>query len=94
MSGNKMWKPKLSLSLVFGVCLSMASNAAAQTAPADPIVKENVTVKVAPHTYVIPDGNVGLVPNVGIVVGTRATLVIDPGLASAMARRCCVKSRR
>jgi hypothetical protein len=31
---------------------------------------------------VIPDGNVGLVPNVGIVVGSRATLVIDPGLDS------------
>jgi glyoxylase-like metal-dependent hydrolase (beta-lactamase superfamily II) len=47
---------------------------------ADPIVRENVTVKLADHTYVIPDGNVGLVPNVGIVVGNRATLVIDPGL--------------
>ncbi len=39
-----------------------------------------MTVKLAPHTYVIPDGGVGLVPNVGIVVGSRATLVIDPGL--------------
>ena len=48
--------------------------------PADPLVKEGVTVKVADHTFVIPDGNVGLVPNVGIVVGSRATLVIDPGL--------------
>src|SRR5690348_14129975 len=47
---------------------------------ADPLVKENVTVKLAAHTFVIPDGNVGLVPNVGIVVGSRATLVIDPGL--------------
>jgi glyoxylase-like metal-dependent hydrolase (beta-lactamase superfamily II) len=37
-------------------------------------------VKVADHTYVIPDGNVPLVPNVGIVVGSRAALVIDPGL--------------
>jgi len=37
-------------------------------------------VKVAPHTYVIPDSGVGQVPNVGIVVGTKATLVIDPGL--------------
>jgi glyoxylase-like metal-dependent hydrolase (beta-lactamase superfamily II) len=46
----------------------------------DPIVRENATVKVAEHTYVIPDFNVGLVPNVGIVVGSRATLVIDPGL--------------
>jgi glyoxylase-like metal-dependent hydrolase (beta-lactamase superfamily II) len=43
-------------------------------------VKENATVKVAEHTYVIPDFNVGLVPNVGVIVGARATLVIDPGL--------------
>ncbi len=58
-----------------------ASTLAAQRGPAaDPLVRENVTVKLAPHTYVIPDGNVGLVPNVGIVVGSRATLVIDPGL--------------
>jgi glyoxylase-like metal-dependent hydrolase (beta-lactamase superfamily II) len=46
----------------------------------DPLVRENATVKLAPHTYVIPDNNVGLVPNVGIVVGSQATLVIDPGL--------------
>src|SRR5690349_12675070 len=46
----------------------------------DPLVRENATVKLAPHTYVIPDGNVPLVPNVGIVVGSRGTLVIDPGL--------------
>jgi glyoxylase-like metal-dependent hydrolase (beta-lactamase superfamily II) len=46
----------------------------------DPLVRENATVKVAAHTYVIPDFNVGLVPNVGIIVGNRATLVIDPGL--------------
>jgi glyoxylase-like metal-dependent hydrolase (beta-lactamase superfamily II) len=43
-------------------------------------VRENATLKLGPHTFVIPDGNVGLVPNVGIVVGSRATLVIDPGL--------------
>ena len=53
----------------------------AQRGPApDPLVRENATVKLAAHTYVIPDANVGLVPNVGIVVGSRATLVIDPGL--------------
>lgn len=46
----------------------------------DPLVRENATVQTGDHTYVIPDGNVPLVPNVGIVVGTRATLVIDPGL--------------
>ena len=45
-----------------------------------PMVKEGVTVKVAPHSYVIPDGNVVLVPNVGIVVGSKATLVVDTGM--------------
>jgi glyoxylase-like metal-dependent hydrolase (beta-lactamase superfamily II) len=68
-----------------GVVLLVASLAAsvgiAQQAPVpDPIVRENATMKLAAHTYVIPDGNVPLVPNVGIVVGSRATLVIDPGL--------------
>lgn len=68
-------------SLALVAVLAIATAAAAQTAPpADPLIKESVTSKVAPHTYVIPDGNVGLVPNVGIIVGTRATLVIDPGL--------------
>ncbi|MEQ1573467.1 MAG: MBL fold metallo-hydrolase [Vicinamibacterales bacterium] len=62
-------------------CWPIAASAAAQRGPAtDPFVKENATVKLAEHTYVIPDDNVGLVPNVGIVVGSRATLVIDPGL--------------
>jgi glyoxylase-like metal-dependent hydrolase (beta-lactamase superfamily II) len=45
-----------------------------------PFVREGVTVQLGPHTYAIPDGGVGGVPNVGIVVGQRATLVIDPGL--------------
>jgi glyoxylase-like metal-dependent hydrolase (beta-lactamase superfamily II) len=45
-----------------------------------PIVKEGATVKIAPHSYVIPDGNVVLVPNVGIVVGSSATLVVDTGM--------------
>jgi len=48
-----------------------------------PMVKENATVKVAAHSYVIPDGNVVLVPNVGIVVGRRATMVVDTGLGPA-----------
>jgi glyoxylase-like metal-dependent hydrolase (beta-lactamase superfamily II) len=63
------------------VVVLAASAVVAQRGPAaDPLVRENATVKLAPHTYVIPDGGVGLVPNVGIVVGSRATLVIDPGL--------------
>src|SRR5262245_61772639 len=67
--------------IVMLVLLAVASLGAQQRGPApDPLVRENATVTLAPHTFVIPDGNVGLVPNVGFVVGTRATLVIDPGL--------------
>ncbi len=62
------------------VLLAAPTALAQQAPPPDPLVKEGVTVKLAEHTYAIPDGNVGLVPNVGIVVGSRATLVIDPGL--------------
>jgi glyoxylase-like metal-dependent hydrolase (beta-lactamase superfamily II) len=71
------------VSLAPAAALLAAVTLTAQQAPAppaDPLVKENATVKLAPHTYVIPDGNVGLVPNVGIVVGSRGALVIDPGL--------------
>ena len=49
-------------------------------APRPPLVKENATVKVSDHVYVIPDESVPAVPNVGIVVGGAATLVIDTGL--------------
>ena len=52
-----------------------------QRGPApDPLVRAEATVRLAAHTYAIPDNNVGLVPNVGIVTGSRGTLVIDPGL--------------
>src|SRR5262252_10800033 len=66
------------------ICAILGSGTiAAQQLPQnlpDPIVRENVTVKLAPHSYVIPDGNVVLVPNVGIVVGSGATLVVDTGM--------------
>jgi len=67
---------------IAAACFSLVAAApSAQRGPApDPLVKENTTVKLGDHTWVIPDANVGLVPNVGIVVGSRATLVIDPGL--------------
>jgi glyoxylase-like metal-dependent hydrolase (beta-lactamase superfamily II) len=55
------------------------SGAVALAQPA-PVVKQGTTVKVSEHVYVIPDDKVGMVPNVGIVVGSKATLVIDPGM--------------
>ena len=69
-------------SVVVATALVAASSlVVAQQAPVpDPVIRENATVKLGPHTFAIPDNNVPLVPNVGIVVGSRATLVIDPGL--------------
>jgi len=45
-----------------------------------PMVKENHTRKIGQHSYVIDDDSVVLVPNVGIVVGSKATLVVDTGM--------------
>jgi glyoxylase-like metal-dependent hydrolase (beta-lactamase superfamily II) len=37
-------------------------------------------VEVAAGVFVVPDGRVPLVPNVGVIVGDRAALVVDTGL--------------
>ena len=50
--------------------------------PAPPLVRGDLIEKVSQHVWVIPDQGVPLVPNVGIVVGSRATLVIDTGLGA------------
>jgi glyoxylase-like metal-dependent hydrolase (beta-lactamase superfamily II) len=60
----------------------------------DPLIAENATIQVGDHTWVIPDGNVSLVPNVGIVVGSRATLVIDPGLGRRNGETVLREARR
>ena len=54
--------------------------APAAHAPAPPVVKEGTTVKISQHVYLIPDEKAAMVPNVGIIVGTKATLVVDPGM--------------
>ena len=46
----------------------------------DPTIRTGATVQVSDHVYYIPDESRPLVPNVGIVVGSDATLVIDSGL--------------
>lgn len=53
---------------------------AQQPAAPAPMIKRGATMKVSDHAYVILDDNVGFVPNVGIVVGERATLIVDTGM--------------
>lgn len=60
--------------------LGTVSSAAAQQAPPASLVKENATVKLTDHVWAIPDFNVGGVPNVGIIVGSRATMIVDTGM--------------
>jgi glyoxylase-like metal-dependent hydrolase (beta-lactamase superfamily II) len=60
--------------------------AQAQAPAKPPLVRAGATVKVSPHVFVIPDDSVPMVPNVGIVVGGRATLVVDTGLGARNAQ--------
>jgi glyoxylase-like metal-dependent hydrolase (beta-lactamase superfamily II) len=60
----------------------LAAGGQATPAPPDPLIKAGTTVQLSPHVHAIPDASVPLVPNVGIVVGDRATLVIDSGLGT------------
>ena len=60
-----------------------------------PVVEPDRIEEVADGVWVIPDADhTLLVPNVGIVVGTRATLVIDTGFGSENARRVLATAKR
>ncbi|MEV6240421.1 MBL fold metallo-hydrolase [Lentzea sp. NPDC051838] len=46
----------------------------------DPVVHVSDAVEVAPDVLVIPNKGVGLVPNIGVIGGSDAVLVVDTGL--------------
>ena len=57
-----------------------------QVVPVNPapasLVREGVTEKLTDHVWAIPDGSASLVPNVGIIVGKKAVLVVDTGMGT------------
>ena len=55
----------------------------AQETDPTPLVEQDDALKISEHVYVILDDGRRYIPNVGIVVGDRATLVIDPGMGLA-----------
>jgi glyoxylase-like metal-dependent hydrolase (beta-lactamase superfamily II) len=60
-----------------------------------PVVDPNGIEEIADDIWVIPDADhTLLVPNVGIIVGSRATLVIDTGFGPDNARRVVEQARR
>jgi glyoxylase-like metal-dependent hydrolase (beta-lactamase superfamily II) len=68
---------------IIGLLGVLGPNLAAQRGQQPPpLVKENATVKISDHVYVIADDSVPVVPNVGIVVGNKSTLVMDTGLGT------------
>jgi glyoxylase-like metal-dependent hydrolase (beta-lactamase superfamily II) len=80
---NRATRDVLGLLLLASLGASLASIANAQQAAPRvpvPLVQEHKTIHVSPHVYVIPDGRVNLVPNIGFIVGARATLVVDAGM--------------
>lgn len=71
---------------ILGFCIAAIPVAAlaqqpATTAPPS-LVREGVTEKLTPHVWVIPDGSANLVPNIGIIVGRKAVLVVDTGMGT------------
>ena len=84
---NQLRLAALFMLVVSGVLRAPATAAAQETAPLGhnqtqppPLVQENKTIRVSEHVYEIPDGRVNLVPNIGIIVGSQATLIVDAGM--------------
>jgi glyoxylase-like metal-dependent hydrolase (beta-lactamase superfamily II) len=61
-------------------------------APPAPVVTGD-PVEISDGVYVIPDGRVPLVPNVGIVLGDRAALVVDTGMGPTSGTRVLEHAR-
>jgi glyoxylase-like metal-dependent hydrolase (beta-lactamase superfamily II) len=61
--------------------------------PPAPVVADVAPEEITPGVHVIPDFRVPLVPNIGIVVGERETLVVDTGMGPRNGRRVLEKAR-
>jgi glyoxylase-like metal-dependent hydrolase (beta-lactamase superfamily II) len=58
-----------------------------------PLVQPALAREIAPGVIVIPDQSINLVPNIGIVIGTDAVLVVDSGLGRENGQRVLHKAR-
>ncbi|WP_368911978.1 MBL fold metallo-hydrolase [Taklimakanibacter deserti] len=64
------------------------------TMPPPPNVDPHALVEIAPGVHVIRDRRVPLVPNIGIVVGEEAALVVDTGMGPENGRKVLDVARR
>ena len=86
-----VWRGAVVAAAVLVAAVSLSAQAPAQR---DPIVRAGVTEQIADHTWVIPDDNVVLVPNVGIVAGSRGILVIDTGMGARNGATVLAEARK
>jgi len=66
------------LTIGFSPAIAIAQEQAAPPTPF--IVQEHITKQISDHVWEIPDRNRPGVPNVALIVGSRATLVVDTGM--------------
>jgi glyoxylase-like metal-dependent hydrolase (beta-lactamase superfamily II) len=59
-----------------------------------PLVPEGVTTPLREGVFVIPDQRIEFVPNIGILVGERATLVVDTAMGPRNGERVLAEARR
>ena len=62
--------------------------------PPPPDVSLKGIKEIAPGVFVIPDNRVPLVPNIGIIVGRDAALVVDTGMGPANGRKVLDAAKR
>jgi glyoxylase-like metal-dependent hydrolase (beta-lactamase superfamily II) len=77
---------KAALPFALIAALAGAPALAQQPSPQPSLVREGVTEQLTRHVWAIPDGGASLVPNVGIIVGKKAVLVIDTGMGTRNAQ--------
>ncbi len=75
MSSRAPWNP-LPLFVIGLLGLLLAPLAAARM----PVLTEGSATAIAAGVYVVPDNDIPLVPNVGIIIGEHSVLVVDTGM--------------
>jgi glyoxylase-like metal-dependent hydrolase (beta-lactamase superfamily II) len=58
-----------------------------------PLVQPELAREIAPGVIVLPDPHIDLVPNIGIVIGTDAVLVVDCGMGRENGKRVLHKAK-
>jgi len=73
---------------------SSMSDTASIAGPPAPVVDPSAIKEIAAGVFVICDRRVPLVPNIGIILGTRTALVVDTGMGPANGKKVLEAAQR